>query len=83
MTDVLSLWRLAERVPLGGRAFSFVFARRAPYFGTIKPRFTVLEPHHVELVIRDRRRVHNLLGTVHTMQAVLPLMRKQRYVRFF
>ena len=29
-------------VPLGGRAFSFVFARRAPYFGTIKPRFTVL-----------------------------------------
>lgn len=67
MTDVLSLWRLAERVPLGGRAFSFVFARRAPYFGTIKPRFTVLEPHHVELVIPDRRRVHNHLGTVHAI----------------
>lgn len=67
MTDVLSLWRWAGRVPAGGRAFSFLFARRAPYFGTIKPRFTVLEPHHVELVIPDRRRVHNHLGTVHAI----------------
>jgi hypothetical protein len=44
MTDVLTLWRWAGRIPAGGRAFSFLFARRAPYFGTIKPRFTVLEP---------------------------------------
>jgi acyl-coenzyme A thioesterase PaaI-like protein len=67
MTDVLTLWRWAGSMPAGGRAFSFLFARRAPYFGTIKPRFTVLEPHHVELVIPDRRRVHNHLGTVHAI----------------
>jgi acyl-coenzyme A thioesterase PaaI-like protein len=67
MIDVLSLWRWAGRVPGGGRAFSFLFARRAPYFGSIRPRFTVLEPHHVELVIPDRRRVHNHLGTVHAI----------------
>src|SRR4051795_6223917 len=67
MTDVLNLWRWAGRMPAGGRAFSFLFARRAPYFGTIRPRFTVLEPHHVELVIPDRRRVHNHLGTVHAI----------------
>ena len=67
MPDVLRLWRLTTRVPAGDRLFSRAFAFRAPYFGTIKPRFTVLEPHHVELVIPDRRRVHNHLGTVHAI----------------
>src|SRR3954463_320411 len=67
MTDVLGLWRWAGRLPAGERAFSFVFGRRAPYFASIRPRFTVLEPHHVELVIPDRRRVHNHLGTVHAI----------------
>ena len=67
MIDVLGLWRWAGRLPAGTRAFSFLVARRAPYFGTIRPRFTVVEPHHVELVIPDRRRVHNHLGTVHAI----------------
>ncbi len=30
-------------------------------------RFTVIEPNHAELVIPDRRRVHNHLGTVHAI----------------
>jgi acyl-coenzyme A thioesterase PaaI-like protein len=47
--------------------FSRVFALRAPYFGSVRPRFTVVEPNHAELVIRDRRRVHNHLGTVHAI----------------
>lgn len=53
----------------GGRLlFSLVVARKAPYFGTVRPRFTVLEPNHAELVIRDRRRVHDHdLGTVHAI----------------
>jgi acyl-coenzyme A thioesterase PaaI-like protein len=67
MTDVLSLWRWARRIPAGERVFSYLVARRAPYFGSIKPRFTVIEPHHVELVVPDRRRVHNHLGTVHAI----------------
>src|SRR3954451_3678827 len=67
MTDLLRLWRWAGRVPAGERAFSFVFGRRAPYFASIRPRFTVIEPHHAELLIRDRRRVHNHLGTVHAI----------------
>ena len=67
MPDVLGLWRRAGRLPAGDRVFSFVFARRAPYFASIRPRFTVIEPHHAELVIRDRRRVHNHLGTVHAI----------------
>ena len=67
MTDVLSLWHTVRRLPAGDRLFSRAFAFRAPYFGSVRPRFTVIEPHHAELVIRDRRRVHNHIGTVHAI----------------
>jgi hypothetical protein len=33
----------------------------------VRPRFTIIEPNHVELVVRDRRRVHNHIGTVHAI----------------
>jgi acyl-coenzyme A thioesterase PaaI-like protein len=67
MPDVLRLWKQARRLPAGDRIFSRLFALRAPYFGSVRPRFTVIEPGHAELVIRDRRRVHNHLGTVHAI----------------
>src|SRR3954454_24685944 len=67
MPDVLGLWKRAGRLPAGDRIFSRTFALRAPYFGSIRPRFTVIEPYHAELLIRDRRRVHNHLGTVHAI----------------
>jgi acyl-coenzyme A thioesterase PaaI-like protein len=65
--SVLSLWSTTRRLPLGERLFSRVFTIKAPYFATIRPRFTVIEPDHAELVIPDRRRVHNHLGTVHAI----------------
>ncbi len=68
MSQVLSRWRKCRSVPLvGTRVFSFAFSQKAPYFATIRPRFTVIEPNHAELVIPDRRRVHNHLGTVHAI----------------
>ncbi len=67
MSSVLSLWQRLGRLPFGDRLFSVAFGRKAPYFASIRPRFTVVEPHHVELVIPDRRRVHNHLGTVHAI----------------
>jgi acyl-coenzyme A thioesterase PaaI-like protein len=67
MADVLTLWRRARRWPVGDRVFSRLFALRAPYFGSVRPRFTVIEPNRAELVVRDRRRVHNHLGTVHAI----------------
>ncbi|QZY29625.1 hotdog fold domain-containing protein [Nocardioides coralli] len=67
MPSVLSLWRTTTRLPRGDRLFSFVFARKAPYFASIAPRFTVVEPNRAELVVRDRRRVHNHIGTVHAI----------------
>jgi acyl-coenzyme A thioesterase PaaI-like protein len=68
MSQVLALWRKTQGIPVVGPwAFSFAFGRKAPYFATIKPRFTVLEPNHAELVIPKRRRVKNHIGTVHAI----------------
>jgi acyl-coenzyme A thioesterase PaaI-like protein len=68
MSQVLDLWRKTQGIPVvGTRLFSFAFGQKAPYFSSIRPVFTVLEPNHVELVIPKRRRVHNHLGTVHAI----------------
>ncbi|QNN52255.1 hotdog fold domain-containing protein [Nocardioides mesophilus] len=67
MPTVLRLYDRLSGLPQGRRAFSFLFGRKAPYFATIRPRFTELRPNHAELVIRKRRRVHNHLKTVHVI----------------
>lgn len=68
MVNVLSLHRTAQRVPVvGERLFSFAFSQVAPYFWSIRPRFTVIEPNHAEVVIPKRRGVQNHLGTVHAI----------------
>lgn len=72
MNSVLALWQRATSLPVvgptvGARAFSVAFAQKAPYFATIRPRFTVIEPNHAELVLPKRRRVHNHIGTVHAI----------------
>ncbi len=67
MPDVLDLWKKTTAFPLGDRVFSLVFSQMAPYFATVRPRFTVLEPNRAELVIRKRRGVHNHIKTVHVI----------------
>ncbi len=62
------MWQKTNAVPrVGARVFSILFAQKAPYFASVRPRFTVLEPNRAELVVRSRRRVHNHLGTVHAI----------------
>ena len=66
------MWRKSRSLPvvgplLGAQVFSFAFSQKAPYFSSIRPRFTVIEPNRAELVIRDRRGVHNHIGTVHAI----------------
>src|SRR6478609_1845645 len=67
MSQVQTMWRKTQALPLGDRVFSFLFARKAPYFASIRPRFQTIEPNHVQLLIPKRRRVHNHLGTVHAI----------------
>ncbi|MFT4265317.1 MAG: hotdog fold domain-containing protein [Nocardioides sp.] len=66
------LWNTTTGLPVlgplvGKRAFSVFFSQFAPYFASIHATVTVLEPNHAELVIPDKRRVHNHIGTVHAI----------------
>lgn len=63
----LAAWRRLARWPGGRWLFARLICRRAPYFATIAPRFLALEPGRCEIAIRDRRRVHNHIGTVHAI----------------
>ena len=65
--SVLSLYRRMTRWPTGHWIFSRMVCLKAPYFATIAPRFVALEPGRCEVRIRDRRRVHNHIGTVHAI----------------
>ena len=67
MSQVLDLYTKVTRLPQGKRLFSLLFSQKAPYFATIRPRFTELRPNHAELVIRKRRGVHNHIKTVHVI----------------
>src|SRR5688572_31462540 len=64
---VLALYRRITRWPAGHWLFSRAVCLKAPYFATISPRFVSLEPGRCEVRIRDRRRVHNHIGTVHAI----------------
>ncbi|MGB3269943.1 MAG: hotdog fold domain-containing protein [Rhodanobacter sp.] len=64
---VLSLYRRITRWPAGHWLFSRLICLKAPYFATIAPRFVTLQPGRCEVRIRDRRRVHNHIGTVHAI----------------
>lgn len=68
MPTLLDLYTKANAVPvLGGRLFDLAFSQKAPYFFTIRPHFTVIEPNHAEVLIRKRRGVKNHIGTVHAI----------------
>ena len=65
MASVLAMWQSMNRRPLGAWFFSKAVCWKAPYFGSISPRFVLLEPGRCEAIIHDRRRVRNHIGTVH------------------
>lgn len=72
MANVADLYKKTTTLPIvgplvGDRLFSLAFAQKAPYFASIHPRFTVIEPNHAELVIPKRRSVQNHIGTVHAI----------------
>lgn len=51
---------------VGNEGFGKVVSDAAPYFGTIDPQFVDVRPKDVvEVRIKNRREIHNHLGTVH------------------
>ena len=67
MAALLATWNRLQRWPLGGWLFSRAVCFKAPYFGSIAPRIVRLEAGRCEATIRDRRAVHNHIGTVHAI----------------
>src|SRR6056297_1854720 len=64
---LLSLYQRAQKWPLGGWIFARIFAAKAPYFGSISPRVTVLRPYFCEVCFGKRRKVENHIHTVHVI----------------
>lgn len=67
LTPLLAMWRRMQRWPAGGWLFSQAVCFKAPYFGSIAPRVLRLQPGLCEARLRDRRAVHNHIGTVHAI----------------
>lgn len=66
-SPALKLWKYLGGTAFGRWLFSKIICFIAPYFSTIKPVFTALEPGHVELVFKKRRAVQNHLKSVHAI----------------
>ena len=64
---VLEIYGKLTRWPLGHWVFSKAVCFKAPYFGSISPTITRLENGRCEARIKDRRAVHNHIGTVHAI----------------
>ena len=62
---VLGIYNKFLRWPFGQRFFSAFAARQAPYFKTISPVVTLLEPNQCKILVRKRKRVQNHIGTMH------------------
>jgi acyl-coenzyme A thioesterase PaaI-like protein len=66
-SSVLQQYRRITRWPGGEWLFARAVCWRAPYFATIAPRITRLEPGRCEATLRHRRKVTNHIGTVHAI----------------
>ncbi|MGH3464604.1 MAG: hotdog fold domain-containing protein [Kribbellaceae bacterium] len=66
-TQVQQLYDSLARFPGGKRVFSLGFARKAPYFRSIRPQFVQIRPNFASLRLPDRRAVRNHIGTVHAI----------------
>lgn len=64
---LLKIYQKCLKLPFGSHIFSIFFARKAPYFRSIKPSITLLQANHCELVFKKRKAIENHIGTVHAI----------------
>lgn len=67
MIDIISVYKRLSGIPLGKQLVGKLISGKAPYFSTIKPIITELEPGACTIEMKDRRSVHNHLGTIHAI----------------
>lgn len=61
------IWKRLSGTRAGRWLFSRLVCFRAPYFGSIRPVFDVLEPGRAVAHMKKRRAVTNHIGTVHAI----------------
>ena len=66
-SQALGTWNKLSGSAFGRWLFSRVVCIKAPYFGSIRPVFDVLEPGRAVARMRKRRAVTNHIGTVHAI----------------
>ena len=66
-SPVLKLWKSLGKNSFGKWMVSKIVCFKAPYFSSIKPRFTNIEPGCVEVSMKKRRSVQNHIQTVHAI----------------
>lgn len=64
---ILKLWKYFGKSNPGRWLVSKIVCLFAPYFGSIKPRFTVVKPGHIEVQFKKRRAVTNHIKSVHAI----------------
>lgn len=67
MNRVLKIYAQLKDKPFGRRIFSYLVARTAPYFKTIRPQVEEIRPNYIKVNLRNRRAVHNHLKAVHAI----------------
>ena len=65
--DALKLYNQLARYPGGKWLFSRLVGWRTPYFASIGGVFKELRAGFVEVHLKNRRKVHNHIGTVHAL----------------
>lgn len=66
-SPLLKLWNSLGHASIGQWLVSKIVCFMAPYFGSIKPIFTKVQPGLVELKFKRRRAVQNHIKTVHAI----------------
>ncbi|MCG7536447.1 MULTISPECIES: hotdog fold domain-containing protein [Pseudoalteromonas] len=66
-TPLLKTYKKFKWLPFGNWLFSKAVCKRAPYFGTIKPKITHLSEGRITAQMPNRKAVHNHIGTVHAI----------------
>lgn len=64
---VLRLYNKMIKYPFGQKLFTWYAANRAPYFKTISPLITHLEPGACHCFIKKTRKVENHIRTMHVI----------------
>ena len=62
-----AMWKRCEGLPFGKAIFSRIICFKAPYFGSIRPRFEEFRPGFARVSMKKRRAVTNHIGTVHAI----------------